>query len=357
MKKVTILMFVLTLPLSAWGQVDLSILATINVEEIANCDKATVECQTKISNIQQLITALMLQVVAIGSTGGTGEFEISNNEEILESYGDDYYLRDSYQNGLKQDIPLSEGDKQKFGLRGLTERRLDLRGQQNGLAHPIYMEFWRLFSTMIPNEIIRDFDSVTFVNDPEANHAGSLYTKVKSSNNVEFELTFNLAFLNLKTPAAYNKSLEVIAHEAAHALSVNTEQFKFSVKRGDCEDDMFYLSVVKGCSEEGSYFENFSNFWDEDFRQHAYDMSRLDDKSEYEKAEKKRNIYYNNNQSSFVSDYAAHNLYEDFAESMMNYLMYQLPENTTTIADKKIVFFDQFAQARQVKQEVSKLKK
>lgn len=357
MKKILTIVILLVLPVTAWGQIDLSILTTIDVDEIANCDKTELECQVKISNIQQLITLLIIQIIAEDDGGGENNTDSESSVFVNETYGENYYQRNSYKNGLELSVPLLVGERKKFGLRGLKERQLDLRGKEQGVAHPIYMEYWRIFSSLIPERIIGDFDSVTFINDIDVQYSAHLYTKIKSSNNIEYELTINLAYLNLKNSQGYNESVKVLVHEAAHAISINKDQFKFRIKSQDCDEDKFYLVLLDGCSEEGSYYESYSNFWDDDFKQHAFDMDKLDGVNDFEKKNKKQDSYYNKNSSDFVSNYAARNLYEDIAESMTEYLTGSLPEEVMTVAEQKIMFFDNFVELRELKKQIELIKK
>lgn len=128
--------------------------------------------------------------------------------------------------------------------------------------------------------------------------------------------------------------LQTLVHEYAHVLSLNVDQVP------EAYDDCETLELNEGCALPASFIYEFqTEFWD------AYgpDAPGPDnDDSEIADA------FYAEHEEDFVSDYAATNVTEDFAESFAAFVLEAEPDSNSPLAQKLDFFWrvPEFVQIR-----------
>lgn len=119
----------------------------------------------------------------------------------------------------------------------------------------------------------------------------------------------------------------IAVHEFGHALSLNNSQFNI----GEKDNPKNYVTSMEGVAKEDAYINQFylKNWTDEmkkDWKEKGRDREKT--KSFYEKYS-----------DAFLTEYAASNPVEDFAESFMFFVMEDKIRNGSLVKDDKVNFF------------------
>ena len=132
--------------------------------------------------------------------------------------------------------------------------------------------------------------------------------------------------------------LQTLVHEYAHVLSLNVDQVPES--SGDCDT----LELSEGCALPTSFiFEYQTEFWD------AYGPDAPGpDNDDSEVAD----AFYAEHEEDFVSDYAATNVTEDFAESFAAFVLEAEPDSDSPLA-QKLDFFWRFPEFVEIRSHIS----
>ncbi len=142
--------------------------------------------------------------------------------------------------------------------------------------------------------------------------------------------------VNLATAEDPQLLMATLIHEYAHVFSF--DEGDFDRKATSCDT----LDLYEGCAAEGSYLYQFYDaFWAQ--YGGSFDVENVDDDAAYE--------FYRANEEDFVSDYAATNLGEDFAESFMTFVIEDVPEGNTVVA-QKLQFFTQFPELVELREHI-----
>jgi Mlc titration factor MtfA (ptsG expression regulator) len=124
-------------------------------------------------------------------------------------------------------------------------------------------------------------------------------------------------------------STELMVHEFAHILSLD-QVFRERATARDCHP--YFTDTL--CYGSDSYLGQFiGTFWS---NQMLDDLQSAQSGSRFDQAD-----FYDRYESQFVSEYAATDPAEDFAESFTQYVYGEMAPRGS-IADQKIEFFDQF---------------
>jgi hypothetical protein len=142
--------------------------------------------------------------------------------------------------------------------------------------------------------------------------------------------------------------ISTLIHESSHWLARNKDQSTNLLCQSDQNEEFIktrdesllncntYLTDDYTCLEETSYlFQFYELFWVER------------DPTPVENWEERETIFAEN-PNSFVSVYATTELEEDFAESFKSYIL-DSPAQSNTLAEEKILFFDQFDEIKEIK--------
>ena len=117
-----------------------------------------------------------------------------------------------------------------------------------------------------------------------------------------------------------------LVHEYAHVFSFGPGEF--DPKAESCAT----FEVIEGCAEPDSYLWAFYDAFWAGYDEHP-DLENVDVDIAYE--------FYLADEEDFVSDYAATNIGEDFAESFMAFVL-EDDWSTETVTGAKLEFFTQY---------------
>ncbi len=148
-----------------------------------------------------------------------------------------------------------------------------------------------------------------------------------------------------------------LIHELAHVLALNDEQVPvddelfgneedadlFEDKRSECRT----LFLDEGCAKADSYINLFyEDFW----RDHAEEFDAIDAIDDPDERDEAVFDFYDQYSDEFVSDYAATNVTEDFAESFTTFVLSDAPNDDATLAKQKQLFFSDFPEFVELRQ-------
>ncbi|OJV95617.1 MAG: hypothetical protein BGO47_03910 [Microbacterium sp. 67-17] len=175
--------------------------------------------------------------------------------------------------------------------------------------------FVRIVTPEVAGSVIRDFR----VGDSES--SDTLAYVLQTDDPQQWTLVVNLAYASDE-----DLLLSTLIHEYAHILSLSPGQT--DPEAWSCDT----LQLDEGCAEPDSALWAFDQeFWAQ-YGTDAPDPANADADLAYE--------FYLDHEEDFVSDYAATNVVEDFAESFMTFVLEPEPDSDTTIAQKLLFFWD-----------------
>ncbi|TAJ13851.1 hypothetical protein DMA11_07530 [Marinilabiliaceae bacterium JC017] len=196
----------------------------------------------------------------------------------------------------------------------------DLKIQKEKAKHT---KLWELTKKIVPQDYRKYIGEFMIMNSEEV--AGYVSDVKEDLSLWQFGLAINLAYANGE-PENNKDFVYTIIHEFGHILSLNISQVDASVKESDCT----HYFTGEGCARSDSYFYQFyKEFWEPIW--HEFIKVESDDD---------RSAFYEKFSDQFVTDYAATNPGEDFAETFANFVLSDKPKNSS-IANKKILFMHQ----------------
>ncbi len=129
--------------------------------------------------------------------------------------------------------------------------------------------------------------------------------------------------------------LTTLIHEYAHIIALNNKQIKHvpdSVEYVECEENEKIID--EGCAPSTSYLYKFmAEFWTEELREESYQADLNGDSEDFAFE------LFNERPNDFVSEYAATNAVEDFAESFAFFVTQQTTASVNTAEMKKNWFY------------------
>ncbi len=132
--------------------------------------------------------------------------------------------------------------------------------------------------------------------------------------------------VNLATADDPELLVATLAHEYAHVFSYAPSEFD------EKADSCATFEVVEGCAEPDSYLWVFYDAFWAGYAEHP-DLENVDADIAYE--------FYLEHEEDFVSDYAATNIGEDFAESFMTFVLEE-SWSPSSPSGAKLEFFTQY---------------
>ena len=137
-------------------------------------------------------------------------------------------------------------------------------------------------------------------------------------------------------------NFELVTHELAHIISY--EQIDGVLRPTTTRCHEYFRR--RGCLSNDMYLNVFvDEFWN------SSDLDRALEFMDYGDSSDEVLEYYEDNKDDYVSDYAAFNPEEDFAESFMYYLM-DYDTKSRSEAEAKVNFFNTYPKLRRVKSDV-----
>lgn len=175
--------------------------------------------------------------------------------------------------------------------------------------------FVRIVTPEVAGSVIRDFRV------GESESSDTLAYVIQTDDPAQWTLVVNLAYASDE-----DLLLSTLIHEYAHILSLSPGQT--DPDSWSCDT----LQLDEGCAVPDSALWEFDQeFW-AGYGSDAPDPGNADADIAYE--------FYLAHEDDFVSDYAATNVVEDFAESFMTFVLEPEPDSDTMVARKLLFFWD-----------------
>jgi hypothetical protein len=192
---------------------------------------------------------------------------------------------------------------------------------------------WRVFSLLIPErEYANYLDKLVLVSDGEKGIVA--YVEQTPEDPTKWILVVDPADVFTKFGGFKDRErlIAVLTHEYGHLLSLNNEQADVNISSITC-GRLYHTG--EGCPRNESYLKTFrDNFWNDSDLKVALNFFLAQDKEA-------RNTFYENKKDSFVTKYASRNIYEDFSESFLTFIITERPDLEFP-KDEKVIFFYQF---------------
>ncbi len=180
------------------------------------------------------------------------------------------------------------------------------------------IKLWNLFSRVVgKDDLLRNIQSFEVFNDDKNDSAASVW---QSQTPGKWHVNVNAAYQDDQKDLVHT-----MVHEYGHILSLNTAQVS-----GNVGSSCPYLKLEEGCAKQGSYINEFyDRFW----KQYGADVPADEGQDQNEVSD-----FYNSRSSSFVSEYAATNYTEDWAESWAIFVTQPKPTGNQE-KDQKVQLF------------------
>lgn len=210
---------------------------------------------------------------------------------------------------------------------------------------------WNYFTTIIPEKSRGFLTEYSVLTDGEDNLLAAVSQSYSDPNRWVLEV-------DIADAHDYTHLTFTLIHEFGHLLTLNADQVtpSMAVFNNPGDQEIYNQEVAQcpnyfpgeGCSESDSYINQFyQRFWMDKYAEWNQVDSINDDYLYYEKL----NEFYEKYQDQFVTDYAATNPAEDITESWTHFVLAPKPQGTT-IAEQKILFFYEFPELVQLRQEI-----
>ena len=258
--------------------------------------------------MRRILPPLLITLALVGLFAGVGAFVLGGQfTDEIDSYNDrvtDYVL---------DEVEFDEDFGEVVVYDVLDDGSLD------PAPSGVTADVWDLWIRLIGPEAAASSISQFRAGDSDASDT---LAYVYQDTNPQF---FTLA-VNLATAEDEQLMVATLVHEYAHVFSFGPDEF--DRKAPSCET----FETIEGCAERDSYLYAFYDAFWADYADRP-DLENIDADIAWE--------FYLANEEDFVSDYAATNLGEDFAESFMTFVIEEewSPETPT---GAKLEFFTQY---------------
>jgi len=224
-----------------------------------------------------------------------------------------------------------------------------LQDEQNDLA--AHQALWDYYAALIPGEYRDMLSEFAVMTDGEDNILAAVWQT--SNDPYHWGMEVDIA----DTSDYYYFSFTLI-HEFAHLLTLGPNQVPPDVDVFNNPDDYdLYDQAIaacpnyfpgEGCSNSDSYINAFYNqFWI-DIYDEWDEINYIEDDDEYYDA---LDAFYYKYEDRFLTDYSATHPAEDIAEAFGFFIFAGQPDGST-IAEQKILFFYQYPELVQLRQEI-----
>jgi len=216
-----------------------------------------------------------------------------------------------------------------------TGRVYQVSGDELDAADPIADALWVRFAALIPAEHRAGVVSFTTIDDPEL----SGYVEAVKGNTNRWHVALSAHLVN-----APQELDATIVHEFAHMLSLGADQVlapesRLELRRLAASCPTFFTG--EGCSRDDSYLAAYiDRFWRGDLLE-EWEAIAAGSAADFEEAIAG---FVATHPDVFISDYAATDPTEDFAESFMEWVLGGPTGHLGATARAKLEFFADYAE-------------
>jgi len=212
-------------------------------------------------------------------------------------------------------------------------------------------EIWKYFTRLIPAAQRKLVTGYSIMTDGKYNLLAGVNQSEKDP--YKWNLNVDIADSNEKTVLTFT-----LIHEFGHLLTLNSNQVKISlpVYRNPDDQDIYQREADacpqyftdEGCSNPESYINTFfERFWTDFYGEWQAINKETDEDTRYQMLDD----FYNTYQDQFLTDYAPTSPEEDIADSFAFFVLSPKPD-LTSIASEKILFFHEYPELIQLRQQI-----
>ena len=218
--------------------------------------------------------------------------------------------------------------------------------QENLQSHQLV---WDYASALLPPEFLKWINEYIIFTDGAGRGSAAWVDTRDPLDRSHWQLGVDVADSENPVDLTYT-----LIHEFGHLISINSDQipltdyyYGWNQNPATCSQ----IALPEGCSNPDSYINLFyQNFWVDIFDEWRETVEKPHTNSADE-FEALVSDFYSKHQDQFVSEYAATNIYEDFAESFMLFGIEPKPTGKN-IAGRKILFFYDFPELVSMRQQM-----
>ncbi len=184
-----------------------------------------------------------------------------------------------------------------------------------------HQKIWDQIATIVPEEYMAMIDRYEINTDG----LGEIMAFVDQRRNNQWNLSIDPKDILSEKGEFSQDAVQTIVHELAHIVSLNQSQMTQD------QDDGSTYTVEEGTLKESAYLNKYyQRFWKD-----------LMGEAEQIQSDEDLYLFYENHQDEFVTEYAATNPGEDFAESFAFFVTQDKPQGNT-IKEQKMLFFYEY---------------
>ena len=305
----------------------------IYVDRILNKKKLS----DRVKTILEIIADDIEYIYGVGEYSQESTFAMTVDDCYDDEYFDEqdkqcYFNEDNYSENKIEYETWNSWKAEHFDLNQNILANYSISGDMISLIewtdNKKAQEVWEAFSILIPLSARGDFHKYFVLDDDDSDTAALVEQDEQDQN--KWNITVNLSDVYVDEKID-NESYATLIHEFAHVLTLNKTQVRYMpvTENEDIlqrfEENCQWNFLQEWCLDEKAYLDDFIDiFWS--------------DKEFLEKVRNEEVNAYDWNESSFITDYAATNPWEDIAESF-TYFVLKTKQTGSTNADKKLNFF------------------
>jgi len=174
----------------------------------------------------------------------------------------------------------------------------------------------KLVQHVIPNkDYLKYLETIEVYDDNENDFAAMVW---QSNSPGKWHMSINRAYSEDQ-----NELVLTILHEYAHIISLQESQIDYEYVEGACP----WFEIDEGCVKDGAYIKRFTElYW------HKFG----DDVPQEGAGDEEVGAFYARHAGDFITEYAATNVVEDFAETFASFVVSTKPKTSSPLYNEKI---------------------
>ncbi len=270
---------------------------------------------------------------------GYGEFEYTNDfgefdDEYIDNWEDPYNFGD-----YPDDNVGKWGDQGKqlalYDVKDgeITLNYFDADALENSENNSTYQKIWREIVQIVPAKYM----SMIYKFEINTDGYDGVAAYVHSDDGMNWNIAVDPKDVLDGNGEFTDEGKQTIVHELAHIISLNTEQMT------DNQKDKSLYVVPEGTLKKDAYLNKFYHlFWE----------NIISEKGKSD-SEEETLRFYEKHKDEFVTEYAATNPGEDFAESFAYFVTEEKPVGNS-VKEQKIKFFYEYPELVEMREEIRK---
>ncbi len=294
----------------------------------------------KVLIILSIILVLFLINISLYFIGMTALKLLFNNDSLFAAN-----IKTSQEQPVSGDDPSAPVDQPTKGQGPQVDEPQNVDEPKVDDRYNEVLSFEELLHVVIPEENLTRLGKV--FEDSDGLYGDLAYVEPANRTGSIWDMAYDSADIYTKDGKQYldlDETISTIVHEYAHIESLNESQVRHMDYRGSETE----VVLDEGTAKEDSYINKFTKkFWTEEMMEAANEA--------YDKGSSEEFAYRNNieHKGEFITEYAATNPAEDFAETFAAYVLKEKSDFNSTVLQQKYDFFDSFPEFVELKEKIN----